>query len=511
MTAVIRDELANSTAVRLEELPARAGPARARSVDLVTLLTVVATTSDIMIKLPEVVAVIRKVYNRFAHLGRIIRVKLAGVEFDPGTRSDEQFMRAVRSQIVPPATGLREALIIANSRYRDPRLSRLRAPGHDAKALRHVLADPNIGDFNVETILDADETTIRRGIGEFFADRGSQDMLLLHFSGHGIKDPRGRLYLATRDTNLSRLNTTAISADLIKDEMASSPSQRIALLLDCCYSGAFTRGSVARGISEVSMTDTFGTGRGHVVLTASGATEYAFEDGELTTDQARPSFFTQALVSGLQTGDADLNSDGAVDVDELYSYIFQTVRRRTPDQIPGKSSLDVEGKLIIAKSSRRTQLPEAICQDLRSDRPVLRQKAVADLKQLLGGEHHGLRNAATAELTRLRDHDDSSKVRNAANEALGCRQTPTSAASRPRNTPQQRPPADQTSYKPAAAPQSARKNQKNQENRKGRGNRKNRKNRKNPVPGDGRASRGKFWGLTALIAVVVIFLFLMAF
>src|SRR5262245_60527181 len=48
-----------------------------------------------------------------------------------------------------PGTGRRLALIVSADTYDDPKLKRLRSPAGDADALRHVLADPEIGGFDV--------------------------------------------------------------------------------------------------------------------------------------------------------------------------------------------------------------------------------------------------------------------------------------------------------------------------------------------------------------------------
>ena len=76
----------------------------------------------------------------------------------------------------------------------------MRAPSRDAEALSKVLGTPAVGGFDVELLKDADETTIRRRIDDFFSERRYDDLLLLHFSGHGIKDQNGHLHLAARDT-----------------------------------------------------------------------------------------------------------------------------------------------------------------------------------------------------------------------------------------------------------------------------------------------------------------------
>ena len=105
-----------------------------------------------------------------------------------------------------------------------------------------VLRDPSIGDFQVETLLNEPSFKVNQTIESFFADRKRDDLLLLYFSGHGLKDDEGRLYFATPNTLRKRLRTTTIQAALVNDVMRYSASKRQVVVLDCCYSGAFARG-----------------------------------------------------------------------------------------------------------------------------------------------------------------------------------------------------------------------------------------------------------------------------
>src|SRR5919204_3082208 len=164
----------------------------------------------------------------------------------------------------------RSALIVASDTYQDPQLAQLRAPGRDAEELAAVLGDPAIGDFEVKVSRNAHHYEVRVALEDFFADRSPEDVLLLHFSCHGIKDEAGRLFFAAADTQKDRLNATAIAAEYVNDLLNSARSRRIVLLLDCCFSGAFTRGLLARGGRDLDLAERF-QARGRAVLTASGA------------------------------------------------------------------------------------------------------------------------------------------------------------------------------------------------------------------------------------------------
>ena len=64
-----------------------------------------------------------------------------------------------------------------------------------------MLADPAIGGFAVDVVLNEPEYRVRRKLSEFFAERARDDLLLVHFSCHGLKDDDGSLYFATPDTS----------------------------------------------------------------------------------------------------------------------------------------------------------------------------------------------------------------------------------------------------------------------------------------------------------------------
>ena len=392
-------------------------PDRTRGVELLAVINYGLTAVQTAEALAKVVHAIRACLRRYQRYRHRVRLRAGAVSVDVDAASEiEPIVAALLASV--GRTGARRALIVANAEYEDPALGRLRGPTRDADALARVLGDPAVGGFEVDLLMDADERTVRRGIAAFFAGRDPDDLLFLHFSCHGVKDSRGRLHLAARDTELAVLGATGIPASFVHDQLDQTASRRVVLVLDCCYSGAFARGTSVRAERTVHVGEEFGVGSGRIVLTASSSTEYAFDGTDLTESEGQPSVFTTALVEGLATGEADLDGDGEISIDELYDYTYREVRRQTPGQTPMKWSLGVEGSLSVARSVRGATLPAQIVEDLASERVVLRLEAVSALAHLSAGRSPALADSARAALNRVAERDDSSQVRAAAAAAL---------------------------------------------------------------------------------------------
>jgi hypothetical protein len=314
----------------------------------------------------------------------------------------------------------RFALIVANGTYADPKLNRLRSPSSDAAALARVLRDPDIGGFQVDLAEDEPEHLLRRRIARFFADRGRDDLLLLHLACHGLKDESGQLYFATSDTEVAELDATAVSAEFLARQMNRSRSRKVVALLDCCYSGAIARGLTFRAGGAIDVEDHLG-GHGRVIITASSAMEYAFE-GDQVSGEGDASVFTTAVVRALETGEADRDQDHLISVDELYDYVCERLREVTSSQRPNMLS-HLEGELYVARSSyvipvAPAELPAELRDAMHSPLAGVRGGAVAELAELLERGDPASAVAARAALEEL-SHDDSRRVAAAAAESLG--------------------------------------------------------------------------------------------
>lgn len=315
------------------------------------------------------------------------------------------------------------ALIIGNTEYIDPGLAQLTAPGRDAEDFARVLKDHEIGAFDsVRILLNQMSSTINESIDEFFDQKRPDDLLVLYFSGHGVRDELGSLYLAVRNTIRSRLRSTAIKSDYIREVMDQSRSKRQVLILDCCNSGAFTQGTKAATGVSIGTASAFEGGYGRIILTASDSTQFAWE-GDRVIGETDNSLFTHFLVEGLE-GKADLDSDGRITVDELYDYVYEQVRLATPKQTPSKFSSKQQGEIVLRERMRLQDikpvtLPDQLISEVENPYPEVRLRAVGQLEKLLMGKNLGLALSARVALERIEKEDDSRRVAQAATQVLG--------------------------------------------------------------------------------------------
>jgi len=316
----------------------------------------------------------------------------------------------------------KSALIIGNSRYDDPSLARLTAPGEDATDLATTLGAAQIGGFDVTKLIDASADDLHKAIARFFAGRKYDDLLLLYFSGHGVLDDQGQLYFAAKDTERDLLSGTAVPAAFVKTEMDRCRSKRQVLILDCCHSGAFARGAKGAVGATVGTATAFNEGDGYAraVLTATDATQYAWE-GDQVIGSADNSLFTHFLIQGLQSGDADADGDGHITLQEMFDYVEAQVRLNTARQKPLMWAMKEQGQLIIAENPRANLRPVELPIELRAaienPLPTTREAAARQLEGLLNGPDLGLAVSAYDALKGLTT-DDSRSVRTIATSAL---------------------------------------------------------------------------------------------
>lgn len=241
------------------------------------------------------------------------------------------------------------ALLIGVSEY-EPGLNPLPAAVKDIEVLRRVLQDPEMGGFDeVKTLANPDRQTMESEIEMFFVGCAKDDLALLFFSGHGIKDDANKLYFASRNTQKNPkgnlIRSTAVEARFVHNIMNNSRAKRQAVILDCCFSGAFDPALQTKDDGSVDLQSQLGA-EGRIVLTSSSSTQYSYEQQE-----ADLSLYTRYLVEGIETGAGDQDEDGNISALELHEYACSKVQKAAPSMTPKILTLKDKGfEIILSKA-----------------------------------------------------------------------------------------------------------------------------------------------------------------
>lgn len=108
-----------------------------------------------------------------------------------------------------------------------------------------------MGGFDeVSTLINPEPTRMQEAIETIFSERNKDDLVLLYFTGHGIKDERGKFYFATSLTRKSSsgklIKSFTVPGSFIHEVMQDSRAKRQVVILDSSFSGAFANGLVVK-------------------------------------------------------------------------------------------------------------------------------------------------------------------------------------------------------------------------------------------------------------------------
>ncbi|OUL19750.1 sulfatase-modifying factor protein [Nostoc sp. RF31YmG] len=243
------------------------------------------------------------------------------------------------------------ALLIGISEY-EPGLDPLPSAVKDVEAMRRVLLNPEMGGFaegDVTVLKNPPRQEMEDAIYHLYANRQKDDLLLLYFSGHGVRVEDGDFYFSTRYTRKNQgklIPTSAVAATNVHRWMNQSKSKRLVVILDCCFSGAFAKGLTAKDSGTIDLQQHLG-GEGRAILTASTSTQYAFE-----SDGLELSIYTHYLVEGIEKGAADIDGDGWISVDELHGYAKSKVQEASPAMTPEFYPHKEGYRIFLAKSPK---------------------------------------------------------------------------------------------------------------------------------------------------------------
>ncbi len=181
------------------------------------------------------------------------------------------------------------------------------------------------------TIAPATLVNVREGLGWLRRVASQDDLVLIHFSGHGYQGADDGTdeadgvdeFFVLLDTRADAKDDTALRDDEFGRFLDRIASDHVLIFFDSCYSGGLSRSLPPGWRGSGGDEDWFGDLRleGRLLLAASSEGEEAFESPQL-----EQGVFTHFLLEGLD-GAADLNGDYHVTVWELYEY----VAARVPD------------------------------------------------------------------------------------------------------------------------------------------------------------------------------------
>jgi hypothetical protein len=267
----------------------------------------------------------------------------------------------------------KRALIISVSKYNSDRLQQLgfcKNDGQDTYDLLKKLGYEMVD--NQKLIGHVTYESMRKAIMDFFTDVNNKadDTLLFYYSGHGIPDVDGDIYLASSEIDPDAPFRSGYSFNDLTKMTQRSVSIRIVTILDCCYSGKAKVGSkghelISKGDEEAAATlgrDAMQTvpqqGEGKCLLAASQAAQeaYALKEGD-------HSIFTYYLLQGLRGNEDSVEADGNVTPHSLGKYIFKSIMNLPPDKRPKQKPItktELSGDIILASYPPTTRKSKVV-------------------------------------------------------------------------------------------------------------------------------------------------------
>jgi len=280
-----------------------------------------------------------------------VRLELLDAEGHGGTV--EASIQVVENPTVVPVADI-WCVVIGISDYEE--VEDLSYASDDARAIAQWLLDSGVPHEQIRLLTDRQEVlpnglessvanlvNVRAALGWLRQQALQDDLVLLHFSGHGyqgVDDGNDEVdgtdeFFVLHDTRAAAKDDTALRDDEFGRFLDRIASEHVLVFFDSCYSGGLSRSLAPGHRSETEAPDVFSDFalEGRLILSASEEGSDAFESPQL-----QHGVFTHFLLAGLQ-GEADLNADGRITAWELHEFTRQSVppfvqQERGERQIP---------------------------------------------------------------------------------------------------------------------------------------------------------------------------------
>ena len=290
----------------------------------------------------------------------------------------------------------RKALIIGISDYTN--LQQLDFCKNDGTEIYKVLSSLGyeVSDKN-KLVGEAKGEKVKDAIYDFFDDIRNipDDTLLFYYSGHGVPDVDGDMYLASSDTDPDKPYRRGFSFEELTKMIQKSISTSIVVILDCCYSGS---AKISKGHEEDAAkigstaidekSRKLPLGQGKYILSASQAAQeaYALETGE-------HSIFTYYLLEGLRGNTESVDSEGNVTPQSLGKYVYKAIMSLPADKRPKQKPItraEESGDVILASHPGLGRKVVEAAPTTTPDTKGIQIKQVQSINQLLGRNKYRL-------------------------------------------------------------------------------------------------------------------------
>ncbi len=186
----------------------------------------------------------------------------------------------------------------------------------------------NLRDDQVTPLINPTLGQLRHAIALMTYRCRRGDLCLIYYTGCSVIATNGTLYLPAYDTDMAKLTTTALSSDFIRQALPSTKENlHRVMILDCLWR------TLPEGMTELPpliqqldhpeanllefshLADCNCT-----VLTAQGTATHPWPVTDLGL-----SHYTQGLIEGITSGLADMDADGGISVDDIQTYMEQSL------------------------------------------------------------------------------------------------------------------------------------------------------------------------------------------
>lgn len=272
-------------------------------------------------------------------------------------------------------TGKRYAVLVGNAQFpSEVNYQVFSSPHNNISELKSVLEDQGVGGFSkVVPLADRTRIDVIDETNKILNCLSNNDLLLFYYSGYAKCDGAGELHLTVSDTVADDFKCTSLSVNHILDVAASSQAGKIILILDffCCNPvdnfKPISKSQPGSSVEYRLLSTFLESNREAVIVTTFTSNGYQLG---LEASGGKHTVFTQHLVEGLRSGEADANRDGYITADELYDYTYSRMEAKS-DSVsqPIKYCYNVRDKFVIAQAmTNKNQQNNAVDPSAKSKR-----------------------------------------------------------------------------------------------------------------------------------------------